>query len=312
MLHRNTIDYIRHLTKKDKKTLSQKVLKVCEETGELAKVALPFDDAYATTHRFSDRESILEEVADLFLTSISIAYDLDFSDSEIEVMINRKMKKWADLQAREEEVQDGPIPFEIHVTVENADKDAFITTCDELGVKPIILDLQATDGREVFDDVMTSSVHYGTNRSAYYMMEHIAGGLSNAGFSVIRKKIETVPWHPAAPSTNHLNIKMKDGCYFETHIGVITSDGQRKELESFCKKWDIHLSRNVFKRVNDEQYVVMLTYRNYNMTRQSFETRVQDIVGDLDEHHFTHDKVITEFSIYDTKTSHDTRWLELE
>jgi len=159
---------------------------------------------------------------------------------------------------------------------------------------------------------MTSSVHYGTNKSAYETMEDLASGLNILGFRVVRKKIETVPWHPAAPSSTHVDKKMREGCYFETHIGVITTADRSKELDSFCKKWDIHLSRNVFKRVDNEQYVVMLTYRNYTMLREGFQKRVESIVSDLEKHGFSHDKVTTEFSIYDTKTSHDARWLELE
>jgi len=311
MIQQNTIDFIKHLTKQDKKTLSQKVLKVCEETGELAKVALPFDDAYATTHRFSDKDSILEEVVDVMLTSISIAYDLDFTDDDIDEMLNRKLKKWAELQQREEEVQDSPIPFEIHITVQGADKEYFIQVCELLGVKPIILDLQATDGKAVFDDVMTSSVHYGSNRSAYETMIVLSDDLESHGFNVIREKIETVPWHPAAPSHSHLNNEHREGQYFETHIGVVSSDDRQDDLKEFCGAWDIHLSRNVFKRLNDNQYIIMLTFRDYYTVREDFQFRVETILDRLKERGFEYEKVVTEFSIYDTKVNHDTRWLEL-
>jgi hypothetical protein len=36
-MNKNTLDYIRSLSTNDKKTLSQKALKTCEEVGELAK-----------------------------------------------------------------------------------------------------------------------------------------------------------------------------------------------------------------------------------------------------------------------------------
>jgi hypothetical protein len=47
-------DFIKDLSIKDNKTLSQSI-KVVEEVGELAKVILP-DSAPGTMHRFSDRE----------------------------------------------------------------------------------------------------------------------------------------------------------------------------------------------------------------------------------------------------------------
>ena len=105
-------DFIKELTEQDTKSLSQKALKVCEETGELAKVILPFDNADGTLHRFVDKQRILEEIADIYLTSISIAYDLGFTDDEIEEMVTTKTKKWADIQMREAKVKDN-IPFEL-------------------------------------------------------------------------------------------------------------------------------------------------------------------------------------------------------
>ena len=42
------LSYIQKLSIRDKKTLSQKALKVTEECGELARVVLPFDNAAGT------------------------------------------------------------------------------------------------------------------------------------------------------------------------------------------------------------------------------------------------------------------------
>lgn len=58
----NLNNYIKSLSIKDKKTLSQKGLKLAEEVGELAKAILPYDSAHGTNHRFIDKEKILEEV----------------------------------------------------------------------------------------------------------------------------------------------------------------------------------------------------------------------------------------------------------
>ena len=68
----NINDYIKDLSIKDKKTLSQKTLKLVEEVGELARVILPYDSAHGTNHRFTDRDAILEELVDVYLTNISL------------------------------------------------------------------------------------------------------------------------------------------------------------------------------------------------------------------------------------------------
>lgn len=196
MISNTVLEQIKDLTKKDKKTLSQKALKVSEEVGELSKVILPFDNAHSTTHRFIAKENILEEVVDTFLASISIAYELGFSDDDIEKMIVKKLTKWADLQYRGEDVGDKPIPYEIHVTVNDVGKQHFIDTCKKLNVKPIILDLQSKDGDGKFKDVMTSSVFFGDNRGAWEYLNRISTGLKDAGINGVREKIEAVPWHP--------------------------------------------------------------------------------------------------------------------
>ena len=166
-MKQSTLDYIKTLSKSDTKTLVQKTLKTVEEVGELAKVVLPYENAFATTHRFVNKSQILEEVADSILCLYSIAYNIDATDEDIEQMVTHKMMKWADLQAREGRIKY-PIPFEIHVTVnmtgyttdkgfkqDQLDVEAFKDVCKEIGVKPILLDLHLQEGA-VIKDLMTS------------------------------------------------------------------------------------------------------------------------------------------------------------
>lgn len=219
----NIKDFIKSLSISDKKTLSQKGLKLVEEVGELARVILPYDSAHGTNHRFIDREAILEEVVDVYLTNISIAHSLGFTDEEFNDMLVKKSEKWSQLQASEEKA-NFPLPFEIHVTVDASemrdpimfdekrfDLDLFKKACVEIGVKPIVIDLEINDGSEI-QDVMTSSKHFGDNRSAYEESERISDKLKDWGFRVIRNKIETIPWHPAAPVTS-TGKEIPNGCY---------------------------------------------------------------------------------------------------
>lgn len=301
--------FIRELAKQDRKTLSQKALKVCEEAGELAKVILPYDNASGTIHRFVDRKAILEEIADVYLTIISIAYAEDFSDEEIQDMVEYKAKKWADIQRVEAKLQD-KIPYEIHVTVSGEiSKDKFIRVCNGLGVKPIILDLQKDEN--IIKDVMTSSVYMGNNRGAYQEMKRISNGLWAQGFEIAREKIETVPWHSAAPSSKGRTILMPKDCYFETHIGVVVPNQfgtQKSILARVAKDYGAHLSRNAFKTHADGSFTQMVTYRKYEGTYEEFEAEAQRLETAIRER-FAIEKRITEFSIFDTKVSHDSAWL---
>lgn len=311
-MNQEFLTYIRSLSKQDKKTLSQKALKTAEEVGELAKVVLPFDNAHATTHRFIEREQILEEAMDTVLCALSVAYDLDFTDEEVDAMLLHKAKKWAMLQNKERDLKY-PLPFEIHVTVllnkTDHELTAFRNAAKRIGVKPIVIDLQGKTGNTIMIDVMTSSKHFGDNRSALAEAQRIKNELELNIFNVTRVKIETVPWHPAAPKFIHE--KMPPNCYFEAHIGV-TLDSQ-DELERFhhtCSGHkQVHVSQNAFKRFENGQFVVMATYRTYDGNNETFNWNVANLVTILNNNKFVTEKPITEFAVYDTKISHDASWL---
>jgi len=340
MLNKNITDFIRKLSENDKKTLSQKALKTCEEVGELAKAVLPFDSAYGTNHRFINREKILEEIADVFLTNISIAYSLGFTDEEISDIITQKSEKWQALQVREDNA-NFPLPFEIHVTVDASemrdpimcdsksfDLEQFKLVCKDIGVKPIVIDLEI-NGQVDIQDVMTSSKHFGDNRSAYEESIRILGRLEDYGFKVVRNKIETVPWHMQAPSVLTFDREIPNGCYFESHIGVVVSPDEKNELSDFVKSLpDIYystynsvgepltslsgtakLSQNFFKKSKDgSKFVNMLTYRSNKCGRYKFESEVNNIKELLSDS-FNFEKVEVEFAVYDTNTNHDSKWI---
>lgn len=315
-MNKELFDYIQELSKRDKKSLTSKALKVSEEQGELAKAILPFESAYACRHRFVDKYKILEEVADTMLAAISIAYDLDFSHEDIFEMIDEKSQVWQSRQAAEDDA-NFPIPFEIHVTVEkgdDVDNDVFAskfkTACESIGVKPIVLDLSNNSG-EKMKDAMTSSNCYGDNRKAYEEMQAISGKLKRLGYTVVREKVETAPWHPGAPKKQ--GDPMPKNCYFESHIGVLISDSEddREDLQALAVRVDAHLSKNTFKKVEDGKYIIMLTLRDYHISREEFILKVEKALAELKlEGWNMPKKEVFEFAIYDTKISHDNLWLK--
>lgn len=300
------LDYVRLLSLQDKKTLSQKALKTGEEFGELAKVVLPYDNAFATTHRFVVDQKILEECVDVMLCALSIAYDLGFQNDDIDAMMHTKAAKWASLQ--EKSSVEYPLPYEIHVTVSDVHSvDAFRRSCHDLGVKPIVLDLQNQSGVVVMGDVMTSSKHFGDNRSAYEEAMRIRNGLMARGLNPIRVKIESVPWHPAAPKTD--TDTMPPGCYFESHLPINITEEAIPSLRECCHDLNLHVSRNVFKKNADGTVVVMTTYRKWDCGYETFAPEVAYIISVLEYNGFIVGKSIVEFSVYDTNNSHDALWL---
>ena len=318
----NINDYIKDLSIKDKKTLSQKALKLVEEIGELARVVLPYDSAHGTNHRFTDKDAILEELVDIYLTNISISHSLGFTDEEFNDILVKKTEKWGSLQAKEEEATF-PLPFEIHVTVEaNSFLESiseFKEDCKDIGVKPIVIDLEINDG-SILKDVMTSSKFFGDNRTAYEESERIVKSLRDKGYKVVRNKIESVPWHPAAPVMSRGEV-IPNGCYFESHIGVTIYPDQKEDLETFIRSTltnghlielsgTAKLSQNFFKKSNDgSRFVNMLTYRSNMCGRPKFELEVKGIQQLLKEEGFDFEKVEVEYAVYDTNVTHDAKWI---
>ena len=327
-------EFIKNLSIKDKKTLSQKGLKLVEEVGELARVILPYDSAHGTNHRFTDREAILEEVVDVYLTNISIAHSLGFTDEEFNDMLVKKSEKWSQLQANEEKAEF-PLPFEIHVTVDvdleigegdvlnpwSGSISRFKEDCVEIGVKPIVIDLEINDG-SILKDVMTSSKHFGDNRSAYEESIRIVSELKDMGYKVLRNKIESVPWHPAAPVIS-TGKEIPNGCYFESHIGVVITPDEKRSLNylvNFLNSEDgdeiielsgtVKLSQNFFKKSKDgSRFVNMLTYRSNKCGSPKFKLEVEGLKNVLTKKGFDFEKVEVEYAVYDTNVTHDAKWI---
>lgn len=309
-MDKKLLDFIRELSNADSKTLSQKTLKACEEVGELAKVVLPFEDAFACKHRFVDRRAILEEVADVMLTVMSVAHHLGFEDNDLDEMIKEKALYWAELQSRDRDAKF-PIPYEIHVTVRSSEIEAFKIACLAANVKPILLNLQNCNGITVMQELMTSSIFMGNNSSVYAEMQRISNTLQSHNFTILREKIETVPWHPAAPSSKHSEPKMPLNCYFESHLVIVTAEADLPKLRELVTQHDCHLSNNVFKRIDSEHFKIMSTYRKYDGSFEDFKNSVEMIKKSIVSAGFEVEKIIVEFSVYDSRVSHDTSWLKV-
>lgn len=309
--------FIENLSKKDKKTLSQKTLKLVEEVGELSKVILPYDSAPGTNHRFVDREKLLEEIVDIHLCNVSILKSLDFTNEDFNEMLVQKTKKWSELQSREDEV-NFPLPYEIHVTIknDNLDIEKFKSDCNDIQVKPIIIDLESTSN--IIKDVMTSSKHFGDNKSSYMESLRIFNELKDRGYNVIRNKIETVPWHMSAPKELKPNQKIDNDRYFESHIGVLISDSEKGRLSHLIQNINdeqlvdgfVKMSQNFFKKVDSGTYINMITYRSYSLGYNDFNKNVEYLKQRLTTCGFKFEKVEVEFAIYDSNIHHDSKWLE--
>lgn len=204
---------------------------------------------------------------------------------------------------------DYVLMHEIHITVEKADVEKFTEVCKEVGVKPVLLALENDSGVSMFD-LMTSSIFKGSINDVLIEIERLEAIISNKGFRVIRKKIESVPWHPWAPTIEN-GLEFTENTYFESHVAVSVNEKNRAGADMIAKKHLAHCSRNIFKKNVDGSFVVMYTMR-MEEPREIFERLRDSFVDDLKHYEYSVDKVITEFAWYDDKISHDSKWINGE
>lgn len=297
------LEEIKRLSLNDTKSLSQQGLKLFEEGGELAKCLLPYDNADGTRHRFVDREKVLEEICDVMLVALSIAYKMKFSNEKIFSMLRYKTLYWEKLQSIPSHEE---YPYEIHITVQSAESvDKFLEDCTAIGVKGIVLDLH-TKQSGIIHDVMTSSTIIGNNGTVIEEMTRITVELEQRGYTVIRQKIETVPWHP------HVATERTDDNYFEAHIPVVVDEGDREDLYDMLKMHPgSHLSRNALKKNHDDTKIYMITIRHNDCDLDTFKSRLKRLTDALDDDDFEFGaKEMIEWAIYDNNVKHDKAWTD--
>jgi len=315
MISEGLEQYIKELSLNDKKTLTQKTTKLFEEGGELAKKILGYDGIYGSNHRMVTKEDLLEELVDVFLVNMSMVYDLDISKEKFEAKLFEKAQIWNGLQVKEDRSlsKSDLMPYEIHITVnaeDGIDIEKYKLDCEKINVKPILLDLQNQVGKSVMDDVMTSSKIFGNNGEAFDEMKRISIALTELGYNVIREKIEASYWHQKSPFKEDGDTEMPEGCYFECHFNILTTNDNMNSLIKIAKSTNCHLSSNAFKKFEDGSFTIMLTFRSYEMMYEDFEEHLEFIKDNLNYKKFKIEKEIVEFSIYDTNTLHDKKWLK--
>jgi len=97
---KNFIDFERvsELSKKDKSNpFVNKVVKLSEETGEVAQVSLKYINSSNVSKSVTDedpKELVLEELCDVINTALDLINSLGVSDEEVKVMFDKKLDKW--------------------------------------------------------------------------------------------------------------------------------------------------------------------------------------------------------------------------
>lgn len=184
--------------------------------------------------------------------------------------------------------------YEIHLTVKTTSVVEFQKACYEIGVKPIVLELQNSEGRVAMKDVMTSHKLSGKPEDWKLSLGIVQHKLEKMGFKVVRRKVEENPDNKDAAKP----------LYYESHIRVLCGPDRIEELRELTKgRKGLHVSRNIFKTG-----YIMLTYRD-TCDLATFKANVYTYVEMLNKADFKHDKLEIESAIYDSNIDHDALWI---
>jgi plasmid maintenance system killer protein len=190
--------------------------------------------------------------------------------------------------------------YELHVTVKTESVGQFVEDCKEIGVKPIVIEIQ-NKSEECEQQIMTSSKHSGENYKD--TLNDVVSKLLNKGYQILRQKVEIMPE----------NEKHKDFIYYESHFRLKLPKEKNVVsmfmLTDYCFLFNWHYSKNLFKSSADYDYQ-MITYRNSEISLKVFKSELESMKKCLNGLNIEFDKIEIEEAIYDSNQMIDASWLK--
>ncbi len=215
--------------------------------------------------------------------------------------------------------------FEAHITLNlshhNTETPQKITDfqeiCENLGVKPIYIELERGDTPT---QVMTSSLHEGNFEKIKKEVENIAQMLQNNFFQISRMKIEAHPDNMGVPLQNTEILPTQTQNYFECHFKILlnkifeeknekTFEKIFEKLKTICENNKAHLSKNAFKYQENGIEERFVTKRVYGLGKKEAYQSFEELENILIKNDFKIAKKIVEYCVFDDNELVDNNWL---
>ncbi len=194
------------------------------------------------------------------------------------------------------------LPYELHVTVKPDGEEAkrrFVDICADLGVKALFITNISRKGSTTHE-LLTADQLTDWQPAAKSRLAETSAKLREGGLSVMRSKIETVPWHEAASGLNVAR-------YFESHHKVDPGVFDIGEVVRRAAASDLHVS--TVENLQTCTARVFATHRLYRGSLARFSLSNQIAVNALSDA-FTVEEGDIEYALFDDNPDHDIQWMQ--
>ena len=96
----HVLSFIEEVSKKEKKTLSQRALKLQEEVGEVAQALLIEQKAPGMSHKSIEHVGLTVECIDVLLVTLDLFFATGGTKNTLMDLLSKKTKKWESSQSK--------------------------------------------------------------------------------------------------------------------------------------------------------------------------------------------------------------------
>lgn len=133
------------------------------------------------------------------------------------------------------------------------------------------------------------------------------------GFPVSRIKIEVAPWNEDVPQTTADIKDQSNQRYFESHIRIVCGEkADNTELIEAVATHSAHLSRNAFRRREDESEERFVTQRSPKVGYAESRNRLNSLLREIRALNYTVIDVEEEYVVYDSNLEIDAGWINIK
>ncbi|MGW4246255.1 hypothetical protein [Nocardia sp. NPDC004722] len=197
--------------------------------------------------------------------------------------------------------------FEAHLTVRAEDAARLERYSAAAGLKFVHIMLDRGRGRE---QPMLTVRESGPFPAVRDSIAALTLRIEQAGFPVVRAKIEATPWATGVPATDAEALALGSHYYFEHHIKLLlTPDTDVRALTGLAVAHDAHLSANARRTRADGRAERFVTQRCRLVGDATATTQYTALLDALRAAEYEVLSAEREFVVYDSDESVDAGWI---